>query len=401
LIIHGDSLEVLKGYEDNHFDAVVTDPPYGLSACTPASVKACLRAWLNDEAYTATGGGFMSKTWDSWVPSPTLWSEVYRVLKPGGHALIFAGSRTQDLMGLSLRLAGFEVRDVLQWIYGSGFPKSHNVSKALDRHLGFEREIIGEQRMTGTARRVKGTNTNGHVRCGLVDEYEETTIDITAPASEQAKKYEGFGTALKPAYEPILLVRKPLAGTVAENVLEYGTGGLNIDGCRIALNGEKTTRDGGNFGVNGVQFNSSKIGLRYSAPSHKKGRWPANVIFDEQAKLDPRLGRDARFFYSPKPSTYERHAGVNGDNIHPTVKPIDLMRYLIRLITPPDGVVLEPFAGSGTTLCAAVLEGVEIVGIEREAEYISIIESRVDYWSGNRENVIAEDEEKTGQLKLF
>ena len=365
MIIHGDSLKVLKGYDDNHFDAVITDPPYGLSACTPANVKACLRAWLNDETYTATGGGFMSKTWDNWVPSPTLWTEVYRVLKHGGHALIFAGSRTQDLMGLSLRLAGFEVRDVLQWIYGSGFPKSHNVSKALDRHLGFEREIIGHQRMTGTARRVKGTNTNGHVRCGLVDEYEETTIEITAPASEPAKIYEGWGTALKPAYEPILLVRKPLAGTVAENVIEYGTGGINIKNTQI------------------------------------NSRWPANVIFDEQAKLDPRLGRDSRFFYSPKPSTYERHAGVNGVNVHPTVKPIDLMRYLIRLITPPDGVVLEPFAGSGTTLCAAVLEGIEIVGIEREAEYIPIIESRVDYWSGNRENVIAEDEEETGQLKLF
>lgn len=387
MIIHGDSLEVLKGYEDNHFDAVVTDPPYGLSACTPANVKACLRAWLNDETYTATAGGFMNKAWDNWVPSPTLWSEVYRVLKPGGHVLIFAGSRTQDLMGLSLRLAGFEVRDVLQWIYGSGFPKSHNVSKALDRHLGFE--VSNDGYIPNFKNKVCGQGYGG----GKKTEY-------TAPASEPAKRYEGYGTALKPAYEPILLVRKPLAGTVAENVLEYGTGGLNIDGCRIALNGEKTTRDGGEYGANRVQFNSPKS-LRFSAPSHKKGRWPANVIFDEQAKLDPRLGRDSRFFYSPKPSTYERHAGVNGDNVHPTVKPIDLMRYLIRLITPPDGVVLEPFAGSGTTLCAAVLEGVEIVGIEREAEYIPIIESRVDYWSGNRGNVIVEDEEKTGQLKLF
>ena len=391
MIIHGDSLEVLKKYEDNHFDAVVTDPPYGLSACTPANVKACLRAWLNDEAYTATGGGFMSKTWDNWVPSPTLWSEVYRVLKPGGHALIFAGSRTQDLMGLSLRLAGFEVRDVLQWIYGSGFPKSHNVALSIDKKLGGANR--GRAIPRASSYQASDQDQKHKLTSNPVEEYKAK--------SEQAKRYEGFGTALKPAYEPILLVRKPLAGTVAENVLEYGTGGLNIDECRISLNGEKTTRDGGDFGVNGVQFNSSKIGLRFSAPSHKKGRWPANVIFDAQAKLDPRLGRDSRFFYSPKPSTYERHAGVNGDNIHPTVKPIDLMRYLIRLITPPDGVVLEPFAGSGTTLCAAVLEGVEIVGIEREAEYIPIIESRVDYWSGNRENVIAEDEEKTGQLKLF
>ena len=384
MIIHGDSLEVLKGYDDNHFDAVITDPPYGLSACTPANVKACLRACLNDEAYTPTGGGFMSKTWDNWVPSPTLWSEVYRVLKHGGHALIFAGSRTQDLMGLSLRLAGFEVRDVLQWIYGSGFPKSHNVALSIDKKLGGANR--GRAIPRASSYQASDQDQKHKLTSNPVEEYKAK--------SEQAKKYEGFGTALKPAYEPILLVRKPLAGTVAENVLMYGTGGLNIDDCRIKGNGKKRKKIAGKTNRSS-SFTPSKKTL------FPADRWPANVIFDEQAKLDPRLGRDSRFFYSPKPSTYERHAGVNGDNIHPTVKPIDLMRYLIRLITPPDGVVLEPFAGSGTTLCAAVLEGVEIVGIEREAEYIPIIESRVDYWSGNRENVIAEDEEETGQLKLF
>ena len=390
MIIHGDSLEGLKGYDDNHFDAVITDPPYGLSACTPANVKACLRAWLNDEAYTATGGGFMSKTWDNWVPSPTLWSEVYRVLKHGGHALIFAGSRTQDLMGLSLRLAGFEVRDVLQWIYGSGFPKSHNVALSIDKKLG------GANRGRAIPRASSARPDGTKLTSNPVEEYKAK--------SEPAKRYEGYGTALKPAYEPILLVRKPLAGTVAENVLAYGTGGLNIDGCRVNYKSENINfgsiqrhkKDDPDYAWNSFGKPNSSVQMY-----KEKGRWPANVIFDEQAKLDPRLGRDSRFFYSPKPSTYERHAGVNGNNVHPTVKPIDLMRYLIRLITPPNGVVLEPFAGSGTTLCAAVLEGVEIVGIEREAEYIPIIESRVDYWSGNRENVIAEDEEETGQLKLF
>ena len=371
MIINGDSLEVLKTFKPNSIDALVTDPPYGLGNTSPANVTACLQAWISGEDYQASGSGFMSKEWDSWVPSPNLWREVYRVLKPGAHGLVFSGSRTEDLMSISLRLAGFGVRDRLVWLYGSGFPKSHDVSKAIDKKLGAKRVVIGQQKMTGTARRTINGNGHGCAKAGESIERVETFMDITEPATEQAKKYLGFGTALKPAYEPIILIRKPLDGTIADNVLKHGVGGLNIDDCRIG---------------------------------NKDGRWPANILIDEGIN-DPLL---KRYFYCTKSSIAEREAGLISNelraNIHPTVKPLDLMRYLCRLITPPQGTILEPFAGSGTTLCAAALEGFKPIGIEREAEYIEIIKARLKHWSGGRYDYTPKtnDKPKVGeQLKLF
>jgi site-specific DNA-methyltransferase (adenine-specific) len=354
MLINADCFEALRDMPSNSVEAVVTDPPYGLGACTPAQAAECLQAWSSGKTWKPKGSGFMGKAWDAWVPPPELWREVLRVLKPGGHALVFAGSRTQDLMGMSLRLAGFEMRDVIQWLYGSGFPKSHNVRRAT-----------------------------------------------------QDEQWEGWGTALKPAYEPALLVRKPLSGTVAQNTLNHGCGGLNVNECRIEGVDvpEGRSRHGGGL----------LTGYSYQLPDSEScmpaGRWPSNIILDEQAseQLEQQAGT-SRFFYTAKASKSEREAGLEGfplkkagamsgeetredrptnhpmrANIHPTVKPIDLMRYLIRLITPPHGTVLDPFMGSGSTGCAAALEGVSFIGIEREPEYFAIAQQRVAYWSGDVE----------------
>lgn len=380
MIIHGDSLEELRALADESIDAVVTDPPYGLGNTSPAQVAECLKAWSAGETWTPKGSGFMGKSWDAWVPPPELWREVFRVLRHGGHALVFAGSRTQDLMSISLRLAGFEVRDTLQWLYGSGFPKSHNVSKTIDKEKGVERALVGYRKSAGGC---SGTavSVGGHfIKYGQ-------QIPITAAASPEGKQWEGWGTALKPAYEPCILVRKPLSGTVAQNVLIHGTGALNIDATRIDVDGVVD-----------------------------KGRWPANVLLDERAALaldEQTQQNTSRFFYCSKASTAEREEGLITDkaraNFHPTVKPIALMRYLCRLITPPNGTILDPFTGSGSTLCAAALEGFNPIGIEREAEYVEIARARLAYWSGGvhvQESPLREEqpdttEPKEVQLSLF
>lgn len=348
-LICGDSMQELRNLDPCSIDAVVCDPPYGLGQTTPAQVSSCLQAWSRGETWKPKGSGFMGKSWDSWVPPPDLWKEVIRVLKPGGHLIAFAGSRTQDLMSISLRLAGFEVRDTIQWLYGSGFPKSHDISKAIDKFKKQTRKVI-------------------HV---------EKRYNV--PSSEQAKQYEGYGTALKPAFEPAILCRKPLDGTVVHNVLKHGVGGLNIDGCRIDTD-ETLGRSKSGWGNSAVgasnygEFNS--IGITIEG-----GRWPSNVIMDEQIEC----GEWKRFFYCAKASRQEREQGLDGHgsrvNIHPTVKPIDLMRYLCRLITPRNGIILDPFLGSGSTGIAAGLEGFEFVGIEREEEYFKIAKARIEHWT--------------------
>ena len=395
MLINADCFEALKDLADNSIEAVVTDPPYGLGACTPAQVVECLQAWISGKTWKPKGSGFMGKAWDAWVPPPELWREVFRVLKPGGHALVFAGSRTQDLMGISLRLAGFEMRDVIQWLYGSGFPKSHDVSKALDKMAGAEREVMETCFNYG--------KTQGNKSLGdYAGVYHKT-----APSTAQAKQWGGWGTALKPAYEPALLVRKPLSGTVAQNTLDHWCGGLNIDGCRIETS-DKLGRAcagwlKGNY-VGGQTPRWNSIGT-----TKEGGRWPSNIILDEQAseQLEQQAGT-SRFFYTAKPSASERHAGIRAEgeraNVHPTVKPIDLMRYLIRLITPPHGTVLDPFMGSGSTGCAAALEGVNFIGIEREPEYFAIAQQRVAYWGGDVEALEYPPESKPEQsdtLPLF
>src|SRR5699024_1602015 len=240
LLIQGDCLDVLKALEDNSVDSVVTDPPYGLSK--EPDINEVLSKWLAGEEYDHGHGGFMGKSWDSFVPHPDLWSEVFRVLKPGGHALIFAGTRTQDLMTIALRLAGFEVRDVIEFLYFSGFPKSHDVSKAFDRRAGAEREVVGESQYA--ARRPREASSNaGCYGDGI---RSPKTTQITAPATELARKWDGWGTALKPAHEPIIVVRKPLIDadtgrnlSVADCVEKYSTGAINVDASRIG-NEEQT-----------------------------------------------------------------------------------------------------------------------------------------------------------------
>lgn len=363
-LLNADCFEALKGLADNSIDAVVTDPPYGLGRCSPAEVAECMIAWAKGEAWTPKGSGFLGKAWDAWVPPPELWREVLRVLKPGGHGLIFAGSRTQDLMGMSLRLAGFEMRDVIQWLYGSGFPKSHDVSKALDKLAGSERE---------------------------------------------ERRWDGWGTALKPAYEPALLVRKPLSGTVADNVLSFGVGGLNVDGCRIETTDQLGRAVAGwqkNGYVGGETQRWSGIGI-----TKEGGRFPANIILDQVTaqQLDQQADSVSRFFYCAKSSQSERNAGIKTEgkrgNIHPTVKPIDLMRYLARLITPPGGIVLDPFMGSGTTGCACALEGFDFIGIEREPDYFEIAQSRIKHWGGEGVELLEfppePSEPKSDTLPLF
>lgn len=401
IVIHGDSLDELKQLPDNSVDSVVTDPPYGLGNTSAANVADCLKAWANGDEWMPKGSGFMGKAWDAWVPPPALWSEVLRVLKPSGHALVFAGSRTQDLMSISMRLAGFELRDVLMWLYSSGFPKSHDVSKAIDKKLGAEREVIGSQKLTGTARKTKDGKSHGCALSGINIERVKTTIDITAPATEQAKAWQGWGTALKPAYEPIILARKPLAGTVADNVLTHGVGGLNIDGCRIETNRDLGRANKIDDGMFSVGHGLNKQAQRKQQGLEAQGLWPANILLDN-ALQDPLI---KRYFYCAKPSPAERQAGVKDTelhkNIHPTVKPITLMRYLCRLITPKGGTILEPFAGSGTTLIASHLEGFKHIGIEREEDYVKIIRARLKHWAGIRDTSETKKASAKGQLELF
>jgi site-specific DNA-methyltransferase (adenine-specific) len=261
-IIHGKSEEVLKTFDADSFDSLVTDPPYGLGK--EPDILEVMRAWVDEEDHVMTGGGFMGRSWDAFVPQPSLWKEVYRVLKPGAHLVVFAGTRTADLMSLSLRMAGFENRGMLAWLFSQGFPKSHNVSKAIDRVLGKERErnIVPQKRST----------LHGD-RPWMNDEKHRFESDV--PISDEAKKYNGFGTALKPAMEPILLFRKPISEkNIAMNVLKHGTGGLNIKDSRIGTD-QTVTRRNGNSG--GEKYGRDE---RVFEKLNDLGRFPSNVIFD-------------------------------------------------------------------------------------------------------------------------
>lgn len=400
----GDCLEVLRGMPDNSVDSIVTDPPYGLGKEPDA--LAMLRDWVETGHHDVKGRGFMGKEWDAFVPQPQVWHECLRVLKPGGHLLAFAGTRTQDLMTLGLRLAGFEIRDMVAWVYGSGFPKSLDVSKALDKMAGAEREVVGVATTgAGNAGKMNSQEAGG---CAGGIAWDKT-FDVTAPATDAAKQWDGWGTALKPALEPITLARKPLEGTVAANVLKWHTGALNIDGCRVAGVPRTTHADG-----NRVTTVAASGHLRGKAPHGPTpppdGRWPANLIHDGSDEVlagfpittsgagDKHIknqdgnifkglapvsglrsyqadtGSAARFFYCAKTSKADRSA----DNNHPTVKPTDLMRYLCRLITPPGGVILDPYMGSGSTGKAALAEGFRFIGIERDPDYFKIAKERIE-----------------------
>lgn len=425
-ILNGDCLEVLKTLEDNSVDSIVTDPPYGLSNHSKDDVIECLSAWISGEPYKPNKKGFMGKQWDAWVPGPEIWKEALRVLKPGGHILAFAGTRSMDLMSMSIRLAGFELRDsigyahdkneapLIAYVYGSGFPKSHNISKAIDKAAGVESEVVGTKLgLPGYSLAPNnGVNLYDGSFGGSGDAEKE--CQITAPATPEAKKWSGFGTSLKPAFEPIILARKPLDGTVVENVLKHGTGGLNIDGCRIYSEPRVNPPAGNNPGGNSLNMSVSGMPKNVESTSINS-RWPANFIHDgsdEVLKLFPQTGpskannrgagkgktgiygtyggepsvrghNDAggsagRFFYTSKASNKDRNEGlINSENNHPTVKPTDLMRYLCRLVTPPGGIVLDPFMGSGTTGKGALLEGFNFIGIELDPHYCEIAEQRL------------------------
>lgn len=373
MVLKGDCLDRLKELPDNRIDSVVTDPPYGLSK--EPNIIEVLTKWMNGEPYDHGHGGFMGKRWDSFVPHPDIWREVYRVLKPGGHALVFAGTRTQDLMTIALRMAGFEVRDVIEWLYASGFPKSMDVGKAFDKRAGAEREKLAPKPYTSD-KSIQGNNYNA-------GKYERIQEYYTAPATELAKKWDGWGTALKPAHEPIIVVRKPLEGTVCDNVEKFGTGAINIDACRVGSAPRTTHKDGNQYAKKDTTSGGWGTIDNHLELSNKvpEKRFPANCI-----TLDDDAFYSKYFNISPpelskKASKRDRNSDWQGDelalqNTHPTVKPIDLMAWLVRLVTPPGGAVLDPFAGSGSTLVAAKREGFGFIGIEREPEYVEIIEAR-------------------------
>lgn len=379
-LLQGDCIEVMRTLPECSIDAVVTDPPYEL--------------------------GFMGKSWDKSgiAYSIELWREVLRVLKPGGHMLAFGGTRTYHRMACAIEDAGMEIRDQLQWLYGSGFPKSLNISKAIDKAAGAKREIIGKSNSKG----IKSGSGNY-----VGDDYKCDGYNITIPATQEAKQWQGWGTALKPSNEPICLARKPLSEkTVAANVLRWGTGGINIDKCRVGNETMYNQYCKPKQGYMSDKYRASGGMFSKSGGNVANGRFPANILLDESAAamLDEQSGesrsrsggdrgnrqiwgsvtgqqkRDgfddsggaSRFFYVAKASGKERGAGNN----HPTVKPIRLMRYLCRLITPPGGTVLDPFAGSGTTLIAAQQEGFNAIGIEMMPEYCEIIRGRLEAAGG-------------------
>lgn len=397
-LFNGDSVEVLRQLADNSVDSVVCDPPYGLSK--EPDMAQVMRHWLAGDDYKHKGGGFMGKSWDSFVPGPAIWRECLRVLKPGGHLLAFFGSRTYDMGTLAIRLAGFEIRDQIMWVYGSGFPKSLDVSKAIDKAAGAERDTIGTYDRRGVY--------DGVSRAEDINQHDfakgrPSLVTQTAPATDEAKQWEGWGTALKPAHEPICVARKPMAGTVAANVLAHGTGGLNIDGCRIGdevrFNAPAGNKPGGN------SYNMSAVGMPQDVEGCSvAGRWPANFVHDGLSE------EWSRYFYCAKASKSDRNYGLSGEdhatadlvnreegsagienpragagrtsgskNPHPTVKPIALMEWLVRLVTPPGGVVLDPFMGSGSSGIAAVKQGFKFVGVELSQDYFKIAQERIGF----------------------
>lgn len=405
MILHGDCIDKLKELEPNSVDSIVTDPPYGLS--------------------------FMGKKWDYDVPSVDIWKECYRVLKPGGYLLSFAGTRTQHRMAVNIEDAGFEIRDMIAWVYGSGFPKSLNIGKAVDKLQGNEREVVGE-------RKQRANSENSEIKMNA----SSGDVEIVTKGNSE---WEGWGTALKPALEPITVARKPLSEkNVAENVLKWGTGGINIDGSRVEVDDSEQAsfakewdrfQSGSQEGNVGYVKQDGEYDLNQNRP---QGRFPANLIHDgsdEVVSLFPESksgsvkgtyghkegfakgevyqeyigdsGSAARFFYCAKASKSDRDGGLDGfedkptedsrkdggksvllnkkdgsdrtmKNFHPTVKPTKLMQYLVKLVTPKGGTVLDPFMGSGSTGKACKLEGFDFIGIEREPEYVEIAKARIN-----------------------
>ena len=343
-IVHGDSEEALAQMDPESVHAVVTDPDYAIDV-------------PGGEAWIGSGTAYR----------PEFWAAVHRVLVPGGHLLAFGAPRTWHRLAVAIEDGGFEIRDSFAWLYGSGFPKSHDVSKAIDKTLGVEREITGQH---GNSAPAQVWRENG---AGDVARPPQERRD--APATAEAQKWDGWGTGLKPAHEPVVVARKPPVGTVAKNVLEYGTGALNLQASRIGADPIKIR----NY-IGLGPFDKAGDAARMPEKT-VHGRWPTNVLLDEsQAEVldaqTPKSGGASKFFYTAKAFGAERST-VDGVT-HPTNKPVELMKYLVRLVTPPGGVVLDPFAGSGTTAEACVIEGFDCVVMEREAKYLPLIQHRIE-----------------------
>lgn len=511
-----DNMTALEQLGDNSLDAIVTDAPYGLGK--EPNAKELIKAWLDKGYLEIKGKGFMGKEWDAFVPQPAFWKLAYRKLKPGGYVLCFFGTRTYDWGVLAMRLAGFEIRDCIQWIYGSGFPKSLDVSKAIDKKNGryFDdgfKDYCNERRIAkgltlNQINELLGVATNGGglassymgdkednqlptlemyrklkiildmddrygsliemveadrevigynegsllaIAPGKQNDRSQTSIEVTAPATDQAKTWDGYGTALKPAYEPICVARKPLDGSVAENVLKHGCGAINLDGCRIGWpNGVVPEIGTSSWGGRNKQLSVSPQQTGESVErteANKLGRFPANIILDEDAAaiMDSQSGEltsgnmaagtyrhnqngftgpmppitgnatygdsggASRFFYCAKASRSDRDYGCEGmeykeggpksntsgqhitrrdgfvpspiRNNHPTVKPIALMRYLVRLVKTPfeTCTIADLFTGSGTTGVACMLEGINFYGCEMETSSYDIAVTRIEY----------------------
>ncbi len=578
IVINGDNIELLKNYPDNYFDAVVTDPPYGLGK--EPNAAELMKDWIEHGYHEIQGKGFMGKEWDAFIPQPVFWKEVFRVLKHGGHVVAFYGTRTYDWGVMSMRFAGFEVRDCIQWLYGSGFPKSHNISKAIDKMPKANSRLVEFSELLKQKRNelnlsimeadelicegstmynfLEGRSINGVLKIyppnkefyeKIKSEYKiegwddivENNLEVIGQekgsygfqsdgerwdeqrqikkaTTDAAKQWDGWGTALKPANEPIVLARKPLEKglSIAENILKWGVGGINIDASRIGFKDDADYKEStqknqhADFGTKPL-INNTVYG-DYSMVQPKnyqpEGRFPANIILthhedcvckgtkkvksgiasekgggfgkgqiygsektngvsdnigggygmedmenwdchedcpirilDEQSgdrsstrignqnmgkKNDKMFGgsenkikertteyRDkggaSRFFYVAKASKSERNKGLDGfeekenKNFHPTVKPIKLMQYLVKMITPPNGIVLDPFCGSGTTGVACKLDGFQFVGLEQDPEYAKIAEARINNYVEEKEiKKVKEDKaDKLEQIPLF
>jgi len=418
-IITGDCLEAVADLPRESVHACVTDPPYGLA--------------------------FMGNSWDDFEPKEyqqwcEQWArEVKRVLKPGGHMLSFSGTRTYHRLGVGVEDAGFEIRDKIDWLYGSGFPKALDVSKAIDKQADAEREVVGEKTTPDGkpySERKKQFQTEGSNEGYKRPSDDNPRNELTAPATDAAEQWDGFKTALKPAHEPVCVARKPFSQTVAENVLEHGTGALNIDGCRIEHENGGWTREGPKDDFTGGSFGEQDNNETYmpeggTTSGAENGRYPSNVVFDEQAAegLDREVGElstgdldveysdegthiygeygerhvshdgdtggPSRYFYTSKATKAERTLDGTIENDHPTVKPTDLMEWLVTLVTAEEQTVLDPFCGSGTTGMACKNKNRDFIGIEQNERYADIARVRVGL-EPNDPSVVRGDKQQEG-----
>src|SRR5574344_475344 len=410
-LYNGDMLDMKEVIKDNSIDSIVCDPPYEIN--------------------------FMNKGWDNSgiAFNKEAWAKCYDVLKPGGYLLAFGGTRTYHRIACAIEDAGFEIRDCIMYLYGSGFPKSMNIGKAIEAKEKFgnagtrnKRKI--EQECDSEEYTLKQTNN------GAMGEIIETTRKKYIPNTTLAKQWNGWGTELKPAYEPIIVARKPFKTSVAENIMQNGVGGINIDECRVPSTGEELGRNNHTKPYGEITINESNTPAQNNVGIANSKRFPANVIHDGSEEAIEAMGEASRYFYCAKASRKDRDEGLEFEfseakttdgcirakketarefgansrlrrNIHPTVKPTELMQYLVRLVSPSGATILDPFMGSGSTGKAVMFENRErnvdykFIGIELTDKYLPIAKARIDYALNQYEYDAKEKEIKTGQMSLF